>query len=84
MNAIAVELKLLPQQYEQLATVARARQLPVEEVAQAAVAEWLDRQVRLERARTLMRKLGQGLGEGRSSHDVARDHDMYLYSRGSR
>ena len=82
MNVIAVELKLPSRQYEQLAAVARAQQLPVAEVAQAAVAEWLEHQAQLEHARILMRELGQGLGEGRSPHDVARNHDTYLYSSG--
>ena len=78
MNTI--ELELPPQQYEQLTAVAQARQLPVAEVAQSAVTEWLERQAQLERARTLMRELGQGLGKGRPIHDAASHHDDYLYT----
>ena len=80
MNAVSVELRLPPQQYEQLTAVAQARQLPVAEVAQAVVTEWLEYQAQLERARALMRQLGQGLGQGRPVHDAARRHDDYLYT----
>ncbi len=78
MNTI--ELELPSQQYEQLTAVAQARQLPVAEVAQSAVTEWLERLAQLERARTLMRELGRGLGKGRPIHDAARHHDDYLYT----
>jgi acetolactate synthase small subunit len=47
MNVIEVQLP--PQQYEQLTAVAQARQLPVAEVAQAAVTEWLERQAQVVR-----------------------------------
>ena len=78
MNVIEVQLP--PQQYEQLTAVAQARQLPVAEVAQSAVTEWLERQAQLEHARTQMRELGRGLGKGRPIHDAARHHDDYLYT----
>ena len=81
MSVHAIELEFPPQQYEQLTAVAHARQVPVIEIVQAAVVEWLERQARLEHARTMMRELGQGLGKGPASHDVARKHDAYLYSR---
>ena len=76
-----IELKLPPGQYEQLATVAHARQISAVELAQMAVCEWLEEQTKLERARTLMRELGWGLGQGQSARDVARDHDLYLYPK---
>lgn len=81
MSVVAIELKFLPEQFEQLTAVARAQQVPVAEVVQAAVMEWLEHQVRLEHARALMRELGQGLGKGNSPHDAARKHDDYLYPR---
>lgn len=80
MEAIVLNLELQPQQYEQLTALAQARQLPVAEIAQVAVSEWLERQKQLEQARILMRQLGQGLGEGQPPHHAARDHDTYLYS----
>jgi uncharacterized protein YfaQ (DUF2300 family) len=61
MNSVAIKLELPSQQYEQLMAIAQARQLPVGEVAQAAVAEWLENQKQLEQARNLMRQLSQGL-----------------------
>ena len=81
MTTVVIELELPAQQYEQLAATARARELSVAELAQVAVMEWLEHQARLKRARALMRQLGQGLGEGRPPHDVARNHDAYLYAR---
>ena len=83
MSPVVIKLELLPQQYEQLTAIAQVRQLPVMEIAQTAVAEWLERQEQLERARALMRQLGQGLGEGPAPYNVARNHDTYLYSRDS-
>lgn len=77
----AIKIELLPQQYEELAAVARDRHSSLEEVAREAVEAWLRQHVRVERARVLMRELGQGLGEGRPPHDAARRHDTYLYSR---
>ncbi len=56
-------------------------QLPVAELAQVALAEWLEEQARLEPARRLMRELGQGLGQGCGAHDIARNHDACLYPR---
>ena len=78
---IVVELELPSDQYEQLATAARIRHMPVAKVAQAVVKEWLESQVQLDQARTLMRELGQGLGEGAAPGDVARNHDRYLYAQ---
>ncbi|MGB9722481.1 MAG: hypothetical protein ACP5OO_08065 [Chloroflexia bacterium] len=77
----AIKIELPPQQYEELAAVARERRMSVEEIAYEAVEEWLRQQARVERARALMRELGRGLGEGRPPHDAARRHDVYLYSR---
>ncbi len=84
MNIPAVELKLPPQQYDQLTVVARERQVQVEEVIQIVITEWLERQARLECARTLMRELGQGIGKSQISGAVAREHDDYLYPRKQR
>ena len=82
MDTITVELELSSEQYGQLSAVAQARQRPEKEVATIALAEWLESQARLERARALMRELGRGLGEGSLVlHDIARNHDHYLYLR---
>jgi predicted transcriptional regulator len=35
----------------------------------------------LEEGRNLMRELGLGLGHSSSPHDVARNHDLYLYEK---
>jgi len=78
---MAIALKLPPPQYDQLVTAAKARRISVDEMARTALIEWLERQARLERARLLMRELGQGLDAGPSPHDAARHHDAYLYSQ---
>lgn len=81
MSEIAVQLKLDAEQYDQLAAAARARQRTIDKVIQTAVAEWLDRQAQIQRARDLMRELGQGLAHGPAGQPTARDHDETLYSR---
>jgi len=82
MSEVAIELKLETEQYEQLATVARAQQRSVIEIVQAALAEWLAHETEMERARRLMRELGKGLGQGPPDQSIARDHDAHLYARG--
>ena len=81
MSEIAVQLKLDSEQYYQLVAAARARQRTIDEVMQAAVTEWLDRQARIEQARDLMRELGQGLAQGPAGQPTARNHDDALYAR---
>lgn len=79
METIAVQIELVPRQFEQLQQLAHNRRLSPSAILELAINEWLDSQAKLERARLLMRELGQGLGEGRQSNDVASDHDKHLY-----
>jgi hypothetical protein len=81
MSETVVVLELSPAEYEKLVAVARARQEPVQKLAQSALLEWLEIQERLEQGRTLMREMGQGYADGTSPHDGARHHDAYLYPR---
>jgi prevent-host-death family protein len=81
LSDLAMGLGLEPEQVEQLATVAQAQQRSALEVVQAALAGWLAQETDIERARRLMRELGEGLGQGPSGQSVARDHDAYLYTR---
>jgi hypothetical protein len=83
MSEIAVELRLESKQYEQLASVARAQNRSVSEIVQVALAEWLSHETDMERARRLMRELGQGIGNGPPGQSIARDHDAHLYKQGS-
>ncbi len=78
-ETVLVELELPTSQYEQLTSLARARQLTVVEIAHAAIVEWLENQDRLQQARASMRRLGRGLGEGPAPYDTARNHDGLLY-----
>jgi len=80
-NGVVVQVELPIQQYEQLTQMAQRRQQGVTEVAELAMTEWLARQTRLEQARTRMRELGQGLGEGKT-RTIARHHDAMLYNNG--
>jgi hypothetical protein len=80
MDTMTVDLKLSPDQIEQLDEVARSRQLILAEAVQLAVIEWLDQEWRLYQARQKMRMLGQGLGKGQAQ-DVSQNHDAYLYKR---
>jgi len=81
MTTVALNLDLPPQDYQRLLDVARARQRPLVEVVQAALADWLASEERLQQARAVMREFSQGLGTGSVAHDAARRHDDYLYSR---
>ena len=65
-NGVVVQVELPVQQYEQLTQMAQRRRQQITEVAELAMTEWLARQARLEQARTRMRELGQGLGEGKT------------------
>lgn len=77
-NGIVLQFELPVQQYEQLTKMAQRRQQQISEVAEQAMTEWLERQVRLEQARTRMRELGKGLGQGKV-RTTARNHDALLY-----
>ena len=79
--AMVIELELSPAQHAQLEDMARTRHVPVGEIVQAAVSEWLDDQAQLEHARKVMRELGRGLDASNSAGDIAQNHDQYLYSR---
>ncbi len=84
MSTVEVKVRLPDSTYKQLDDLARQQRRTLDEVLQAAVSEWLEAQARLERARALMRELGQGLDGGPRACDVARRHDAYLYERDTR
>lgn len=79
-SGIVLQFELPVQQYEQLTKMAQRRQQQISEVAEQAMTEWLERQVRLEQARTRMRELGKGLGQGKG-RTTARNHDALLYRK---
>ncbi|HEW98569.1 MAG: hypothetical protein DRR16_07590 [Candidatus Parabeggiatoa sp. nov. 3] len=63
----------------------------ISEIIYIALAHYLDSyrkptqpvkpELSLEQGRNLMRELGLGLGYSTSPHDVARNHDLYLYEK---
>ena len=77
----AIVLRLPHEQYEQLTEIARSRRIPIDDIAKVMVSEWLDQQARFARACMLMRDLGKGLARGAAPHNVALNHDKFLYSR---
>lgn len=81
MEATTLKIKLPPAKYQLLAEAAAKRQMVISDMLELAVFEWLERENRLQEARQLMRKLGEGLGDGQSPHDAARNHDAYLYGK---
>ena len=93
MATNVVEVTLSAQQYEQLVTLARANHLPLEVITSELVGEGIARRSvaitsgttdlsaqQLQRARSLMRALGCGLGAG-ETRSTARNHDAYLYRK---
>jgi predicted transcriptional regulator len=79
METIAVQIELIPQQFEQVQRLARTRRLSPTAVLELAIEEWLNSQAKLEGARFMMRELGQGLGQSTKSNNIAEDHDSHLY-----
>lgn len=79
METTTLTLQIPLQQYEKLLQLARNRQLDITEIAEVAIVEWLERQVRLAHGRALMRELGKGLGKSSGASDISRRHDDYLY-----
>jgi len=69
------------EKYSRLAELAAYRQLVMADILDLAITEWLEREIRLQKARQVMRELGEGLDEGQAPHDAARNHDVYLYGK---
>lgn len=68
----------LPEQAMQLLMqMAMTRGMPVEELAEKALEDWMRREQDLSRGRAILLELGEGLGEG--PPDLAEAHDRYLY-----
>lgn len=65
METTTLTLQLSKQQYEKLLQFARNRQQGITELAEVAIVEWLERQVRLARGRALMREPGAVLARER-------------------
>lgn len=79
MNTITVALPFSPEQVSRLDKVTRAQEVVLTEASQLAGTESREKQQRLQQARARMHRLGQGVGAGQPPHDVAQNHDTYLY-----
>ena len=79
METIAVQIELIPRQFEQVKQLAHNRRLSLTAILELAVEEWLTSQAKLEHGRSLMRELGQGLGQSDQNNNIAEDHDKHLY-----
>src|SRR5574341_1732454 len=81
METATLQINIPTEKYSQLAEIAALRQLVMADVLELAITEWLEREIRLQKARQVMRELGEGLDEGQAPHDAARNHDVYLYGK---
>jgi len=81
MEAMTVQIRIPTNQYSLLEELATQRQMLASDALKLALAEWLERETRLQKAREIMQQLGDGLGEGQPPHDAAQNHDVYLYGK---
>jgi hypothetical protein len=81
MVAIPLELRLSEDKLNLLSDIARARQTEIKEVLEAVVLEWLEKEIRLQRARERFRQFSQGIAQGQPPHLSAREHDTHLYHK---
>ncbi len=81
MTAIPLELKLTEEKLNLLREVAHARQTEISQVLEAIVLEWLERELKLRRARQTLKQFSKGIGNSQSPHDAARQHDAHLYGK---
>jgi hypothetical protein len=81
METATLQINLPAEKYSRLAELAAHRQLVVADILDLAITEWLERETRLQKARQIMRELGEGVDDGQAPHDAARNHDVYLYGK---
>jgi hypothetical protein len=81
MVAIPIELKLSEEKLALLKRVAQSRQIQIPQVLEEIVLEWLERELKLQRARETLKQFSRGIGSGDAPHDAARHHDKYLYQK---
>ncbi|MCK5523586.1 MAG: hypothetical protein KAI83_10680 [Thiomargarita sp.] len=90
-SPLELTIKIPFELQEQIQHLAMQRCESISEIIYIALAHYLDgyrkpaqpvkRELSLEQGRNLMRELGLGLGHSTSPHDVARNHDLYLYNK---
>ncbi|MDL1896815.1 hypothetical protein FBQ82_11100 [Anaerolineae bacterium CFX7] len=80
MVAVPFELKLPPEQLAMLEQVAASRQIKIQ-VLEEIILAWVERESKLQRARETLKQFSRGIGNGDAPHDVARNHDVYLYQK---
>jgi 1,2-phenylacetyl-CoA epoxidase catalytic subunit len=81
VELIALKVSLPADKYELLTKLAEARREEVSETLARMVTERLEEEMHIQHGRRTMLELGEGLGEGKPSHDAACRHDDYLYGR---
>ncbi|MBI4675458.1 MAG: hypothetical protein HY741_27755 [Chloroflexi bacterium] len=81
MVAIPLELKLPEDKLALLSQAAQARHLQVPQMLEEIVTAWLERELKLQRARQTLREFSRGVANGAAPHDAARNHDAYLYQK---
>jgi len=89
-SPLELTIKIPFELQEQTQHLAMQRGETIPEIIYIALAHYLDSyrkpalpvpKLSLEQGRNLMRELGLGLGHSTSPHDVARNHDLYLYEK---
>lgn len=81
MKTVTVQSEIPSAQYQLLEDLAAQRGKSINDFVVSILAEWLEREARLQEGRKLMLELGNGLGEGKPPHDAAANHDVYLYGK---
>ena len=74
-------VKLATDKVVSLNELARVRQVDVAELLATAITEWLEKELKRQRAWQTLRNLSQGIEGGKPNNTVAREHDQYLYSK---
>jgi len=90
-SPLELTIKMPEQLQKQTQYLARQRGETVSDIIRIALTHYLDAYrkavqpvkpaLSLEQGRNLMREFGLGLGYSTSPHDVARNHDLYLYEK---
>ncbi len=81
MATIPLELKLPEEKLDLLKEVAHARQIEIGAVLEVIILEWVEREIKLRRARQTFKQFSKGIGQSQPPHNTARQHDAHLYGK---
>lgn len=81
MTTIPLELKLPDEKIKALIDIAHARQVKVDEVLATVITEWLEQEIKRQRAWKILRDFSGSAASGEPNNTIAREHDKYLYDK---